>query len=130
MVERKDNGKAGLVKTYVLDCMLVEYINQCMMDSIDLEHARKNTTHIRTDELVQNAKTTEWNEFPFQFDYRSWNHSHPKHPFKNPDDETANTNMVEVKNRWAKTNLVSNHKTVQNCRGALSVYEFKNNENI
>jgi len=103
-----------------------------MLDSLDLDHARTNEIQLRTDALVQNAKTTDFNNNwkSFKFDFKPWNHSHPTHPWKNPDDETQCTNLVEVMNRVAKDEFLDRHRTIENCRGCLSVYEFKHNENV
>ena len=100
------------------------------MDAIDLIYAKQNEIFIRTDMLAQNAHCTNFNIWPFKFNYKAWSHSNSKHPWVDPNDHTNNTQKVERLHQEAKRELSYAHKTIKNVRLALHVYEFKHNENI
>ena len=129
--EIKPDGSLGKVKTYVIDCMDIEMIVRCLLDSIDLTAAKVNVTQLRTDMLVQNDKTVSYNNWKqFKFDYRNWNHSHPTNPHGDPEDETNNTQRIEILNRLAKEELPVRHRTIRNCRDSLHCWEFKKNSKV
>lgn len=79
---------------YVFDYMGTQLIQPLMLDALNLSYIRntKVPQQLRTDELVQNVKTSNFNSFQgLKFAYKSINHSDPKHPWVNPEDKTINT---------------------------------------
>ena len=130
LVEKRGDGSTGYVKTYVTDSLIVEILNTLFLDGIDLKYAMTNKIQLRTDMLAQNSKTTNFNEYPFKFKYKVWNHSDKKNPYVDPNDPTNHTQTIEQMHRVAKEELPRRHKTIKNTRSALHVYEYKHNEKV